>query len=32
VQLLKVPDRGWQIVSIADTFEREGCPKRPPPT
>ena len=31
VQLLKVPDRGWQIVSIADTFEREGCPKRPPP-
>ncbi len=32
VQLLKVPDRGWQIVSIADTFEREGCPRREPPT
>jgi putative lumazine-binding protein len=31
VQLLKVPERGWQIVSIADTFEREGCPSRPPP-
>jgi putative lumazine-binding protein len=31
VQLLKVPERGWQIVSIADTFEREGCPRRPPP-
>ena len=28
VQLLKVPDRGWQIVSLADTFEREGCPAR----
>jgi hypothetical protein len=28
VQLLKVPDRGWQIVSIADTFEREGCRSR----
>jgi hypothetical protein len=32
VQLLKMPERGWQIVSIADTFEREGCPTRPPPT
>jgi hypothetical protein len=31
VQLLKVPDRGWQIVSIADTFERQGCPSRPAP-
>jgi hypothetical protein len=31
VQLLKVPDRGWQIVSIADTFERQGCPSRPVP-
>jgi hypothetical protein len=32
VQLLKVPRRGWQIVSIADTFEREGCPSRPAPS
>jgi hypothetical protein len=32
VQLLKVPHRGWQIVSIADTFERDGCPSRPAPT
>lgn len=32
VQLLKVPDRGWQIVSIADTFETQGCPTRPPPS
>ena len=31
VQLLKTPDRGWQIVSIADTFERDGCPRRDPP-
>ena len=31
VQLLKTPNRGWQIVSIADTFEREGCPHRDPP-
>ena len=31
VQLLKVPERGWQIVSIADTFERQGCPSRPAP-
>ena len=30
-QLLRVPDRGWVIVSIADTFVREGCPTRPPP-
>jgi hypothetical protein len=26
-QLLKGPD-GWKIVSIADTFQREGCPRR----
>ena len=32
VQLLKVPERGWQIVSIADTFERQGCPSRPAPS
>ena len=32
VQLLKTPGRGWQIVSIADTFERDGCPRRPPPS
>jgi ketosteroid isomerase-like protein len=32
VQLLKVPDRGWQIVSIADTFEQQGCPSRPAPS
>lgn len=32
VQLLKVPDRGWQIVSIADTFETQGCPRRPAPS
>lgn len=31
VQLLKVPNRGWQIVSIADTFEQQGCPSRPAP-
>ncbi len=31
VQLLKVPNRGWQIVSIADTFEQAGCPSRPAP-
>jgi len=30
VQLLKTP-AGWRIVSIADTFEREGCPKREQP-
>ena len=30
VQLLDVPGRGWQIVSIADTFETQGCPSRPP--
>jgi hypothetical protein len=32
VQLLKVAERGWQIVSIADTFERQGCPSRPAPS
>lgn len=32
VQLLKTPNRGWQIVSIADTFERQGCPSRPAPS
>ena len=32
VQLLKVPERGWQIVSIADTFERQGCASRPAPS
>ncbi len=32
VQLLKTPERGWQIVSIADTFERQGCPSRPAPS
>jgi hypothetical protein len=31
VQLIKLPERGWQIVSIADTFETQGCPSRPPP-
>ena len=31
VQLLKTPERGWQIASIADTFERQGCPTRPAP-
>ena len=30
VQLLKLAD-GWKIVSLADTFEREGCPKRDAP-
>ena len=29
-QLLKTAERGWVIVSIADTFVRDGCPKRPP--
>ena len=28
VQLLKLPDGGWKIASIADTFTREGCPDR----
>jgi ketosteroid isomerase-like protein len=32
VQLLKTPERGWQIVSIADTFEQQGCPTRPAPS
>ena len=32
VQLLKTPERGWQIASIADTFERQGCPTRPAPS
>jgi hypothetical protein len=31
VQLLKTP-AGWKIMSIADTYVREGCPMRPPPT
>ena len=30
VQLLKTP-AGWRIVSIADTYEPSGCPKREPP-
>jgi hypothetical protein len=30
VQLLKT-SAGWRIVSIADTFEPTGCPKRDPP-
>jgi hypothetical protein len=30
VQLLKTAS-GWKIVSIADTFEPTGCPKRDPP-
>jgi len=30
VQLLKTPS-GWKIVSIADTYEPTGCPKRAPP-
>jgi len=30
VQLLKTP-AGWKIVSIADTYEPTGCPKRDPP-
>ena len=30
VQLLKTAD-GWRIVSIADTFQRTGCPERPAP-
>jgi putative lumazine-binding protein len=29
--VLQSPERGWQIVSIADTFETQGCPSRPPP-
>ena len=30
VQLLKT-SAGWKIVSIADTYETSGCPKREPP-
>lgn len=30
VQLLKTP-AGWRIMSIADTYEPTGCPKRDPP-
>lgn len=30
VQLLETPS-GWKIVSIADTYEATGCPKRAPP-
>ena len=30
VQLLRTPT-GWKIVSIADTYEPTGCPKREPP-
>jgi hypothetical protein len=29
-QLLKTAD-GWKVVSIADTFQRTGCPQRPAP-
>jgi hypothetical protein len=31
VQLLKTA-AGWKIVSIADTYVKEGCPSRPVPT
>ena len=31
VQLLKLPERGWTIVSIADTYVAAGCPLREPP-
>ncbi|MBC7895350.1 MAG: nuclear transport factor 2 family protein [Cytophagaceae bacterium] len=31
VQLLRT-SAGWRIISIADTYVREGCPTRPPPT
>ena len=31
VQLLRTSD-GWKIMSIADTYVREGCPHRPAPT
>ena len=30
IQLVKTAD-GWRIVSIADTFQRTGCPERPAP-
>jgi hypothetical protein len=29
-QLLRTPD-GWKVFSLGDTFQQEGCPKRPPP-
>jgi hypothetical protein len=29
-QLLKTAD-GWRIISLADTFQRTGCPARPAP-
>ena len=29
LQLLRFED-GWKIVSLADTYVREGCPARPP--
>lgn len=29
-QMLKTAD-GWRIVSLADTFQREGCSRRPAP-
>jgi hypothetical protein len=31
VQLLKLPERGWVIVSIADTYVKDGCPVREAP-
>jgi len=31
VQLLRTA-RGWKILSIADTYVKEGCPTRPAPT
>ncbi len=31
VQLLRLNDR-WLIVSIADTYQKTGCPTRPQPT
>lgn len=30
-QMLRTAD-GWKIVSLADTFSREGCVQRPPPS
>jgi hypothetical protein len=30
IQLMKTA-QGWRIVSIADTFETTGCPRRDPP-
>lgn len=26
--LLKTPGAGWKIMMVADTFQREGCPRR----